>query len=204
VGWPRRRTYVRRQGHAPEDAQDLTQEFFARFLEKQYVHLADPARGKFRSFLLTALKHFLTNEWVRTRRQKRGGGQPVLAWDQQTAEYRYQREPVDELTPEKIIEKRWAVTLLEQVLAHLREEQVAAGHGPIFEAIKAVLWGEQGLVAYAQLGAQLGLTEAAVKVAVHRLRRRYRELLRAEIARTVGSVGEVDEELRDLMAVLRG
>ena len=196
--------HVRRRGYAPEDAQDLTQEFFARLLAKQWLGMVDRSRGRFRTFLLGAFSHFLANEWHRARCEKRGGGQPLVSWDQATAENRYRAEPVDNLTPEKIYQKRWAATLLEQVLSRLREEHVAAGKRAFFEAVKAFLWGEKNTLSQARLAADLGLSEGALKVAVHRLRRRYRELLRAEIAQTVAGPDEVDEELRELRAVLRG
>ena len=194
--------YVRGQGQAPHDAQDLTQEFFARLLEKNYLRLADPDRGKFRAFLLKSLKHFLVNEWEKARTQKRGGGQCVIPLDADIAESRYAAEPVQALTLDQVYEKRWAVTLLEAVLARLRESYEADGRLPVFETLKGFIWGDQSTLSYAEVASQLGLTEGAVKVAVHRLRGRYRELLRAEIAKTVATPGEVDEELQHLIAVL--
>jgi RNA polymerase sigma factor (sigma-70 family) len=194
--------YVRGQGKSPHDAQDLTQEFFARLLEKKYLRLADPDRGKFRAFLLKALKHFLVNEWEKARTQKRGGGQCAIPLDAEIAEGRYAAEPVQALTVDQVYEKRWAVTLIEAVLARVRENYEAAGRLPIFETLKGFIWGEQSKLSYAEVAPQLGLTEGAVKVAVHRLRGRYRELLRAEIAKTVATPGEVDEELQHLIAVL--
>lgn len=194
--------YVRRQGYSPEDAQDLTQEFFARLLEKKYLRLADPDRGKFRAFLLKSLKHFLVNEWEKARTQKRGGGQCAIPLDAGIAESRYAAEPVQALTLDQVYEKRWAVTLIEAVLARLRENYEAAGRVAVFETLRGFIWGDQSTVSYAEAAPQLGLSEGAVKVAVHRLRGRYRELLRAEIAKTVATPGEVDEELQHLMAVL--
>ena len=194
--------YVRRQGQSPHDAQDLTQEFFARLLEKKYLRLADPDRGKFRAFLLKSLKHFLVNEWEKARTQKRGGGEYVIPLDAEVAESRYAAEPARALTLDQAYEKRWAVTLLEAVLADLRESYAASGRLPAFEALKAFIWGDQTTLSYAEVAARLGLTEGAVKVAVHRLRNRYRELLRAEVAKTVATPGEVDEELQHLIAVL--
>ena len=196
--------FVRRQGHGPDDAQDLTQEFFARLLARRSLGQVDPAKGKFRSFLLAALKHFLANEWDRAQAEKRGGEHTFVSFDQQTAEERYGNEPAHEATPEKLFERRWALTLLEQVLARLREENDADGKSDLFDRLKATLTGEEDAATYAAMAAQLGMTEAAVKVAVHRLRQRYRELLRKEIARTVNSDGEVEEELRYLFAVLSG
>ncbi len=195
--------FVRRQGHSPEEAEDLTQSFFERLLEKDYVKLANPARGKFRSFLLSALKNFLTNEWARSTQQKRGGGRALLSWDQASAEGRYQMEPIDELTPEKTFEKQWAMTLLEQVLSRLKQEQVAAGREHFFEEVKSRLWGEKAPMGYAALAGEFELTETALKVAVHRLRLRYRELLREEIGRTVANPLEVREEMEALVSVLR-
>ena len=194
--------YVRGQGQSPHDAQDLTQEFFARLLDKNYLRLADPDCGKFRAFLLKSLKHFLVNEWEKARTQKRGGGQCVIPLDAEIAESCYAAEPVQALTLDQVYEKRWAVTLIEAVLAGLRESYVAGGRLPVFDALKGFIWGDQTTLSYAEAGAQLGLTEGAVKVAVHRLRGRYRELLRAEIAKTVATPGEVDGELHHLIAVL--
>ena len=194
--------YVRGQGQSPHDAQDLTQEFFARLLEKKYLRLADPDRGKFRAFLLKSLKHFLVNEWEKARTQKRGGGHCAIPLDTDIAESRYAAEPVQALTLDQVYEKRWALTLIEAVLARLRENYQAAGRLPVFETLKGFIWGDQSTLSYADVASQLGLTEGALKVAVHRLRGRYRELLRAEIAKTVATPGEVDEELEHLIAVL--
>jgi RNA polymerase sigma-70 factor (ECF subfamily) len=196
--------YVRRLGNSPPDAQDLTQEFFARLLEKNYLAGADESRGRFRSFLLAALKHFLANEWDKARAQKRGGGQIPISIDLGTAETSCGFEPVDNLTAEKIYERRWALTLLEQVLRRLREEHVRDGKEKLFEQLKATLTEASRTVAYAEIARRLDTTEGAVKVAVHRLRQRYREVLRAEIADTVASPGEVEDELRNLFAALSG
>jgi RNA polymerase sigma factor (sigma-70 family) len=196
--------HVRRRGYSPEDAQDLTQEFFARLLAKHWLSTADRNRGRFRTFLLGAFSHFLANEWHRAQCEKRGGRCEQISWDRALAENRYLAEPADELTPEKIYQKRWAVTLLEKVLSQLREEQVTAGKGGFFEAAKDFLWGEKNTRPQTEMAAELGLSEGALRVAVHRLRSRYRELLRAEVAQTVASPDQVDEELHELMAVLRG
>jgi len=196
--------FVRRQGHEVHDAEDLTQEFLARFLAKEYVERADPARGRFRNFLLACLKHFLAEQWRQAGRLKRGGGQAVISWDSLTAEERYQSEPADPLTPEKVYDRRWALTLLEQALARLGEEQSAAGKAEVFGPLKDYLWGEGSGAGYAEVAARLGMTEGALKVTVHRLRQRYRELLREEVAHTVAAVHEIDEELRYLVAVIRG
>jgi RNA polymerase sigma-70 factor (ECF subfamily) len=194
--------HVRRRGHSPEDAQDLTQDFFARLLRKEYLSRADRHRGRFRTFLLTSLQRFLVNDWQKGRSQRRGGGQSVFSLDKDKTEGRYLAEPSDESTPEKIFEKRWAVTLLEQVLFQLREEFVSNGKGEQFDRLKVLLWGEKDAPPYAMVAAELGLSEGALKVAVHRLRQRYRELLRLEVAQTVASPAEVDEELRHLIAVM--
>src|SRR5436190_7817226 len=194
--------YVRGQGRSPHDAQDLTQEFFARLLEKKYLRLADPDRGRFRAFLLKSLKHFVVNEWEKGQTQKRGGGQCAIPLDADMAESRYATEPVQTLTLDQVYEKRWALTLIEAVLARLRENYQAGGRLPVFESLKGFIWGEQSTLSYTEAATQLGLTEGALKVAVHRLRGRYRELLRAEIAQTVSTPGEVDEELQHLAAVL--
>ncbi|MHC1766744.1 MAG: RNA polymerase sigma factor [Verrucomicrobiia bacterium] len=196
--------HVRRRGYGTEDAQDLTQEFFARLLAKEAFSIADPHRGRFRTFLLAALDHFLANEWHRAHSQKRGGGYEIASWDQACAESRYLAEPMDELTPEKVFQKRWAAALLEQVLDRLREEYHASGKHEFFKIVKQLLWGETTGVSQAKLAAELGLSEGAFKVAVHRFRRRYRELLRCEIAQTVDRNEDIDAELQELMAALRG
>lgn len=196
--------YVRRLGHAPSDAQDLTQEFFARLLAKNYLADADESRGRFRSFLLTALKHFLANEWDKARARKRGGGRLPVPIDFGSAETNCHFEPADITTPEKIFERRWALTLLEQVLRRLREEYVRAGREKLFEQLKPTLTETSRAVRYAEIATRLEMTEGAVKVAVHRLRLRYREVLRAEIADTVASPVEVEDELRNLFAALAG
>jgi len=192
--------FVRRRGYSAEDAQDLTQEFFARLLEKNWLGDVDPVKGRFRSFLLASLKHFLANEWDKARAQKRGGGQVLIPIDVKTAETSCGFEPADNVTAEKIFERRWALTLLEQVLQRLRDEYVQSGKWRLFEQLKPTLTEESRSVAYAEIATRLDMTEGAVKVAVHRLRQRYRELLRAEIADTVSSPEEVDEEIRALFA----
>jgi RNA polymerase sigma-70 factor (ECF subfamily) len=194
--------FVRCQGCSPQDAEDLTQEFFARLLAKHYLRDVDRSKGRFRSFLLAALKHFLANEWARARRLKRGGGQTLVPLDALSAESRYGREPADTLTPEASYERRWALTLLNQVLARLAGEQEAAGKQAQFARLQGCLTGEKGLPPYVELAAGLGVTEGAVKVAVHRLRQRYRELLREEIALTVASPAEIEDEIRRLFRAL--
>ena len=194
--------YVRRRGYGVEDAQDLTQGFFARFLERHWVNRADQGRGRFRSFLLSALHHFLADEWDKARAIKRGGGVSPLPMQFDTAETRYVREPADESTPERLFERRWAITLLEEVLARLRAEYEHERKGQTFAALHPMLVGDRAALPYAELATQMGLSENGVKSAVHRLRLRYRQLLREEIAQTVGGPGEVDDELRHLFAVL--
>ncbi|MBM3891070.1 MAG: RNA polymerase sigma factor, partial [Verrucomicrobia bacterium] len=159
--------YVRRRGHSPHDAQDLTQEFFARILERHDIARASPERGRFRSFLLASLNHFLANEWDKARAKKRGGGQTLLRLDDKDAEGRYAIEPADDAAPDKLFERRWALTLLERVLARLREEFVTAGKTKLFERLKGFMTSEGGDTNYAQAGAELGMTEGNVKVAVH-------------------------------------
>ncbi len=194
--------FVRRQGHSPPDAQDLTQEFFARLLEKNYLGGVDRAKGRFRSFLLTCLKHFLANEWDKAGAQKRGAHPVLVPINVQSAESSCGLEPAESMTAERIFERRWALTLLEQVLARLREEYTRDGKARTFEQLKSTLSGERRSVPYAEIGARLGMSEGAVKVAVHRLRQRYRELLREEIAHTVSRPDQVEDEIRALFAAL--
>jgi RNA polymerase sigma factor (sigma-70 family) len=191
--------FVRRLGHSPHDAEDLIQGFFAQCVEKNYLHTADERKGRFRSFLLVALKGFLANEWDRARTRKRGGDRQFISLD---AEQRYATEPSESLSPDKLFERRWALTLLENVLAKLKAEQLAAGRGAVFDALQPVLTSSGRGTPYADLAERLGLTENAVKVAVHRLRQRYRELLEQEIANTVASPDEIAEERRYLLRVL--
>ena len=194
--------YIRRQGRPCHDAQDLTQAFFARLLEKNSLQNVSPQKGRFRSYLLTALNHFLVDDWKKANRQIRGGGSQLLSFDEAAAEHRYELEPVEQLTAERIYERRWALTLLEQVLALLEQEFVDLGNAALFAELQIFLLGEKNAPAYAVIAAKLGLTEGAVKAAVYRLRRRYRELLRQTIAQTVADPDEIDEELRHLFAVL--
>jgi RNA polymerase sigma factor (sigma-70 family) len=196
--------YVRRWGYDADQAQDLTQEFFARLLEKHYLRAADPARGRFRSFLLASLKHFLSNERDRVAAVKRGGRTTVVPLEFENAEGRYSREPPDNETPETIYERRWALTLLERTLARLRGEFDDAGKSAAFSRLEGYLTGEQETLPYAELGAALGLSEGAVKVTVHRLRRRFGALLREEIAETVSDPAQVDDEVRELFRALKG
>jgi len=194
--------YIRRRGNGPGEAEDLTQSFFARLLEKNYVGDVTPGMGRFRSFLLAAVKHFLANEWDHAQAQKRGGGKAIVSLDDKEAETRYQFEPVDNVTPETLFERKWAVTVLEQVLARLREEFVASEKAELFDELKVFLSADQATRSYASVAARTGLKEGTVKVAVHRLRRRYGELLREEIANTVHEPHEVEDEVRHLITVL--
>jgi RNA polymerase sigma-70 factor (ECF subfamily) len=200
--WKPLYAYVRRQGHDAHEAQDLTQDFFARLLEKQYLELADPARGRFRTFLLTSMKRFLINDWKRSSRQKRGGGQQPFSLEGQTSDEDYTFEPSESATPERIYEKRWATTLLERVLTNLQSDYESAGTGALFHELKVYVWGEKSSLSYADIASHLGLSEGAVKVAAHRMRQRFRQLLRAEIANTVADPNEVDAELQYLFEVI--
>lgn len=201
VYWLPLYTYIRRQGENSHDAQDLTQEFFARLLQKDFLCSVDQSKGRFRSFLLASLKHFLSHQRVRARAQKRGGGRTPLSLDFSDAETSIGFQPADEQTPERAFEKRWALTLLEQALARLRKEYTDHGKHEIFELLKTTLTEGRG-VAYAELSARLGISEASVKMAVHRLRQRYRAVLRAEIAETVSHESEVEDELRQVFRAL--
>ncbi len=190
--------HVRRQGFGPEQAQDLTQEFFARLLERDFLEAADPDKGKFRSFLLAACRNFVANQRDHDRALKRGGGRQPLSLDFDAAERRYAREPSHALTPERLFKRRWALTLLDGVLDRLRAEYQGAAKANLFDRLKGFLAGDRPAVRYQQIAAELGMTEGAVKVAVHRLRQRYRELVRDEIARTVETPEQVDDEIRAL------
>ena len=194
--------YVRRQGHSPEDAQNLTQEFFSRLLEKKQLRTADPERGRFRSFLLTVLKRMLVAEWRHEHRQKRGGGALVFSLDEQEAEDRYHLEPADATTPETLYERRWAETVLDRVLDRLEEEYQRHSIG--FANLQPYLVEDKGTAPFAQTAVRLGVSEPALKAVVYRLRCRYGELFREEIAHTVERPEDVEEEIRHLLAVLRG
>jgi len=192
--------FIRWQGHAPHEAEDLTQSFFARLLEKNYVGDARQERGKFRSFLLLAAKRFLANEWDREHAQKRGGFQKTVEIDQAMAEAQVDAELKLELSPEVRFERQWAVTLLERTMTRLREEYTDTGRAKLFEHLSACLTREESAGTYAEIARELRLTEASVKQAGYRLRVRYREILRSEIGRTVSSPQEIEEELRSLFA----
>ena len=192
--------FVRRQGHAPHDAQDLTQEFFARLLEKSWLDAVDRERGRFRSWLLASMQHFLANEWDRAHAQKRGGGVPDVSFDALTAEQRYALEPVDTASPEKLYDRCWALALLDRAFAWLRAEFDTPEKARLFDELKVAII--DGAAPCAEIAARLGLSETAVKSAAHRLRLRYREVLRAEIADTVPLSADIDDELGRLFAAL--
>jgi RNA polymerase sigma-70 factor (ECF subfamily) len=195
-------SFVRRQGRSADDARDLTQEFFSWLLEKNALQVADRSRGRFRSFLLASMKNFLAKEWRRGQAQRRGGGRPMISLDFDDGESRYRLEPSHDDTPENIFERQWALTLLEQALSNLSTEFEQAGKHWLFECLKMFIGGEKSLVPYRELGKQLNMSESAVKVAIHRMRRRYRALLRNEIRQTVVTDEDVDEELRHLFNTL--
>jgi RNA polymerase sigma factor (sigma-70 family) len=194
--------FIRRQGNGADEAADLTQEFFARLIEKQYLREVRQERGRFRAFLVAAVRHFLSNERDRARAAKRGGGRRLLPLDVETAEGRYRREPADTLTPEVLFDRQWACVVLERVLDRLQGEMEGAGRQEQFARLKPMLTGEPGEGGYRAIGAALGMSEGAVKVAVHRLRRRYGDLLRDEVAMLVADPDAVDAELRHLAAAL--
>ncbi len=202
VYWYPLYAYVRRRGYSPPDAQDLTQEFFARLLERKWLARADQAKGRFRTFLLHALERFLANEWDKVRALKRGGAQRPVPLRCDTGESRYSAEPADPRTPEQVFERRWAVALLGEVMQRLEAEYERESKGKLFAALQAGLVGDREKLPYPDLAVQLGECEGTVRVAVHRLRQRYRELLRAEIAHTVASADEVDAEMHHLFRVL--
>jgi len=202
VYWYPLYAYARRQGHDPSDGQDLTQQFFAVFLEKNYFGLADPDRGRFRSFLLASFKHFLANEHYRIRAAKRGGRCTFVPWDEAVVEAHYRNELATEASPDKLFEHAWALTLLEKVMKDLQQEHVCLGKAKVFEALQVFLTGDKSEATYEEIGKGLQMSESAVKMAVSRLRRRYGERLRGEIAHTVADPAVVEEELRHLVGAL--
>jgi RNA polymerase sigma factor (sigma-70 family) len=192
--------YLRRRGYSPDQAQDLTQEFFTRILEGRYLDRADPEKGRFRSFILTSLKFFVADEEDRQRARKRGGG-AVVSLGFSSGEERYLREPSHDETPERIFERRWALAMLDRVVDRLQREFVQHGHPEHFERLKGFLLGQTD-APYAALAREMNTSEGALKVAIHRLRKRYRDLFRQEIADTVADPAEVESELRYLATVL--
>jgi DNA-directed RNA polymerase specialized sigma24 family protein len=195
--------YVRRKGYPRPDAEDLTQEFFAQLLAKHFLSTADRRKGKFRSFLLGAFEHFLAREWRRTHAEKRGGGQAAFSLDEIDAERRYLMEPTVELPAERLFDRRWATTLLEAAMAELRKEYQSRDQAELFARLQGALSGDGEVDSYADIGDALQMNEGAVKVAVYRLRKRYGELIRAQIAQTVATPAQVDEELEYLFTILR-
>lgn len=195
--------YVRRGGHDAHESQDLTQEFFARLLARRSLRTADRQRGKFRTFLLAALKNFLAGQWRKDQAHKRGGGKLPVSLDFASGESRYAHEPSHDLTPERVFERRWALTLLDRAISKLKDEFDSSGKTELFESLKGSLGGESAADSYDEIAARLNMTEGAVKTAAHRLRRRCRELLRAEIAQTVARDEDIDDELRELFSAVK-
>lgn len=195
--------FLRSRGHPAQDAEDLTQAFFAQLLEKRTLRHADRGRGRFRSFLLTSLTNFAANERDKQAAQKRGGGVPAISLEFENAEGRFQLEPATDETPEKIFDKRWAITLLDRVFARLTAEMTETGKESQFERLKTYLIGDQPQLSYAENASILGVSEGAIRVAVHRLRRRFRDLIRDEIAQTVSSPEEIEDELHHLWNAVR-
>ena len=195
--------FARRKGRDPDDSFDLTQEFLLGLLDRKFFGDADPRKGRFRTFLLTAFERFLVGEWRRGHREKRGGGHVILSLSSVSAEEQYRLEPADLLTPEQIFERRWALTLLETTMKRLEEESAAAGRDDLFAALKPILAGEDASSPYSELAARLGMNEGALRTAVHRLRRRFGALLRAEIAETISDAEDIDDELRHLFQLLK-
>ncbi len=195
--------FIRRQGCSPDEAADLTQGFFTRVLEKSYLRDVAPQRGRFRSFLLACLRHFLSNERDRARTLKRGGGVAMVQLEYERAEGRYLFEPRDDLTPDKIFDRRWAETLLDRTLARLRDEHIEKGKRVLFDQLKGLLTGDSDIASYSTLAETLGISVGATKVAIHRLRRRFRDLLVEEVAATVADSGDVEDEMGHLLRAVR-
>ena len=194
--------YLRRHGYSNQQAEDYTQAFFCRILEKKVLSMADSKRGKFRSFLLSTLKHFLADEYDRARAQKRGGGRKILSIDFKDAENQYALEPAHRLSAEKLFDKSWALTVLDRTMAGLKAELASKNKQELFDHLKIYLTAEKGSIPYRDKAAQMNMTEGNVRTAVHRLRRRYRKLLRDEIAQTVAAEHQIDEEINDLFNAL--
>jgi RNA polymerase sigma factor (sigma-70 family) len=194
--------FLRRRGYDTHQAEDSTQAFFALMLEKHYLRRVEPVPGKFRSFLLTAMKHFLANEYDRAHAQKRGGNRTILSLDFETAEDKYTHEPASDLSPEKLFEKSWALTVLERTMDQLEAELASKGKQTLFENLRGYLAVDANAIPYGEVATKLGMTEGTARVATHRLRKRCRELLRDEIAQTVASEDQIDDEIRGLFAAL--
>ena len=193
--------FIRRWGHSTHAAQDLTQDFFFRLLDKRHIERADRNRGRFRTFLLTSVKHFLADQHDRAHAEKRGGGQVPVSIDVEIAEGRYLAEPVENETPEKVYERRWANTLLERVVAQLGADFAETGKSEFFKELTPFLWGRKSGTPYREIGDRFGMTESAVKMTVSRLREKYRQLLQVEIAHTVATPEEIEDEIRHLISV---
>lgn len=202
VYWVPLYAYTRRRGHSVHEAQDLTQGFFAHVLENRGLANVAPYKGRFRSFLLVSLKHYLDNHWHKQRTLKRGGGQVFISWEELQPRERETMEPSDQLSPEKLFDREWALTLLDRVVKQLEKECVAARKGDLFLKLRDYLTGDCSGRPYGEIAAELNMSEGAVKVAVHRLRRRFGELVREQIERTVANPAEVDDEIRELFAAL--
>jgi len=199
--WPQLYAFIRRQGYNAHDAQELTQEFLMRFIHREWLNHLEHQQGKFRSFLLTFLKHFLSDERDRANAQKRGGGKAMVSLDAYEAEERQLIEPAEKMTADEIYERRWAQAVMDEAARRLREEYESRGKSELFEQLKELQPGEHGARSYAEIGASLGLTEQAIKNAAHGFRRRYGELLRDEIAQTVDSASEIQAEIQHLMQI---
>lgn len=196
--------YVRRRGYAKADAEDLTQAFFAKLLEKNFLAQLDSDKGKFRAFLLAALKHFLANEWDKAQAQKRGGGEQTLSLDWETADTKFQVAAQNEPSPDKAYDREWALALLAKVIERLQRECEQDGKGKLFDQLKVFLMAGKSELARAEVARALGMEEGAVRVAIHRLRKRYRQLLRDEVANTLSDAAMVDEEMRALFDAFGG
>lgn len=196
--------FVRRRGYNPDDAQDLVQGYFEQLLTRNDLTTVHPRKGRFRTYLLTTLTHYLSNEWDRARAAKRGGGLQFVSLESEDPEQRYQFEPAGEIMPETLFDMAWATQVLDTVLAKLKDECQSSGNAERFDALKEFLLGDRGGMPYAQIAQTLGMTEQGIKSAVHRLRQRFRELFRSEIAQTVGTLEEIDDELRYLIRVMTG
>lgn len=194
--------YTRRRGHATHEAEDLTQSFFAHLLENHSIATVAPAKGRFRSFLLVSLKHFLDNTWHKERALKRGGGRVFVSWEDLPPGAREAAEPSEQIAPEKIFDREWALTVIERAMRQLQKECEAARKGALFERLKGSLTGDSGERSYQQIAAELRMSEGSVKVSAHRLRRRFGELLREQVGRTVADPSQVDDEIRELFAAL--
>jgi RNA polymerase sigma factor (sigma-70 family) len=202
IYWVPLYAYTRRRGHSVHESQDLTQGFFAHVLENRGLESVAPYKGRFRSFLLVSLKHYLDNEWHKQKTLKRGGGQVFISWEELQPRDREMVEPSDQLTPEKLFDREWALTLLDRVMKQLEKECVAARKGDLFLKLRDFLTGDGSGRPYGEIAAELDMTEGAVKVAVHRLRRRFGELVREQIERTVANPDDIDDEIRELFAAL--